>query len=126
MGGPDEVTHPDQVPLTNTQGEVVDVALGGAIVSVGVGGASVAVAVALAISFVAVAVLGAGVSLISGLSGVAVPPGNSQASAASSSMIGVRIFANFFPAVYILHSFRMIGSDVIKDYFTLFYRKGLN
>ena len=126
MGGPDEVTHPDQVPLTNTQGEVVDVALGGAIVSVGVGGASVAVSVATEISFVGVDVFGDDVSLGSGSAGVEVLPGNSQARAASSSMIGVRIFANFFPAVYILHSFRMIRSDVIKDYFTLFYRKGLN
>jgi hypothetical protein len=63
VGGPDEVTHPDHVPLTNTQGEVVDVALGGASVSVGVGGARVAVSVAAASVLVAVAGWGFGVSL---------------------------------------------------------------
>ncbi len=66
VGGPDEMTHPDHVPLTNTQGEVVDVALGGANVSVGVGGLGVAVSVVAATVMVAVAVLGAGVSLASG------------------------------------------------------------
>ncbi|MEJ2605346.1 MAG: hypothetical protein P8Z41_01585 [Anaerolineales bacterium] len=66
VGGPDEMTHPDHVPLTNTQGEVVDVALGGAKVSVGVGGSGVAVSVAAATVSVAVAVLGACVLLASG------------------------------------------------------------
>mgnify|MGYP003564868074 CR=1 FL=1 len=89
-GGPDEVTHPDHVPLTNTHGEVVDVALGGVSVSVAVGGASVAVSVGGAIFFVGVAVSGAFVSLGLGLAGVEVPPGNSQASVESMRINGIR------------------------------------
>ncbi len=91
VGVPDEVTHPDQVPLTNTQGEVVDVALGGARVFVEVGGARVAVSVGAASVIVDVAVLGEGVLVGVGSAGVDVLPGKSQARTARRSMIGAII-----------------------------------
>ncbi len=104
MGGPDEVTHPDQVPLTNTQGEVVDVTLGGARVSVGVGGARVAVSVGAARVSVDVAVLGNVVLVGVGSAGVDVLPGKSQARTARRSMIGVIIhcFNRFDHAINLL------------------------
>lgn len=118
VGGPEEVTHPDQVPLTNTQGEVVDVALGGASVSVAVGGASVCVSVGRGIDLVGVAVLGDNVALGLGFSGVGVSPGNSQARAVNSRMIRTSSMFRFLFAKPIVDSLRVDRPEVIDFHCT--------